>query len=298
VAPYAFPAPGPAAARRAARRRLPATIALGASLAPQGTMVKIALVVAAATVLGGVATAIVLSARGGGATGALGQLGAATSTLLAWGAGILIAVPASLHAFHDDRRNGIRALLRARGASTATYARGRVLGLAVVLLAVVGGGTLASGGAAVLLASRAGVAARALGELVASLTYAAAFAIVVSPMALAAFGTRSAGRGYLRFFAVLLVLPELLKPWTSELVPRGWGELLSVPSALSALRAAALPQAFDLARFARAGFVLAAFGALCFAYMLAELVALDAVPDGESARGESPVRIASGASQV
>jgi hypothetical protein len=74
--------------------------------------------------------------------------------------------------------------------------------------------------------------------------------------------------------------------------------LLSVPSALAALRAAVLPQAFDVARFARAGFVLAAFSALCFAYVLAEIVQLDAVADGESARGESPGRPTTGATQA
>jgi len=236
-------------------------------------MVKIALVVTALTTLGAFGAAVVLSGRGAAET--LVQLGAATSTALAWGAGILVAVPASLQALRDDRRSGVRALLIARGASTATYARGRVLGLALVLLGVVGGGTLVSGGSAFLLASRIGVAARALEGLVASLVYAAAFALVVAPMSLAALGARSRATGYARFL-VLLLLPELLKPWTSELVPAGWGELLSVPSALSALRASLPPQAFDPARLARAAFVLAGFAALCFAFVLAEIAALDA----------------------
>ena len=242
-------------------------------------MVKLALVVMGATVLGAFGAAVALSVRG--AAGALVELAAATSSTLAWGAGILVAVPASLHAFRDDRRSGVRALLVARGASAAVYARGRVIGLAIVLFAVVGGGTLVSGGAAVLLASRAGVAAHALEGLVAALVYAAAFAIVVAPMALAALGARSTGRGYARFI-VLLVVPELLKPWTSDLVPAGWGELLSVPSALAGLRGALLPQAFDVARGARAGFVLAAFAALCFAFVLAEIAGIDAEADGES----------------
>jgi hypothetical protein len=250
-------------------------------------MVKIALVVTVATVLGAFTAAIVLAGRG--ATTTLSELGAATSTALAWGAGILVAVPASLQAFREDRTNGIRALLRARGASVATYVQGRVLGLALVLFVVVGGGTLAAGGAAVLLASRAGVAARALGELVASVIYAVAFACVVAPMALAALGTRRTVRGYGRFLTIL-VAPELLKPWTSELVPKGWGELLSVPSALGALRAALVVPGFDFARLARAGFVLAAFAALCFAFVLAEVVALDADLELDAVSGDGPTR--------
>ena len=245
-------------------------------------MVKIALVVMAATTLGAFAAAVALAQRGAG--GSLPDLAAAASTTLAWGAGVLVAVPASMQAFRADRSSGVRALLRARGASTSAYARGRVLGLALVLLAVVGGGTLVSGLAAMLLATRLGVATHALQGLIASLAYAAAFAVVVAPMSLAALGTRSRGGGYLRFLA-LLVVPELLEPWTSGLVPAGWGDLLSVPSALTALRASLLPPGIDAARLARAVFVLAAFAALAYALVRAEIAALDAEPEGEPEEG-------------
>ncbi len=273
----AFPSPVPAslaesgAPSRGAARRW-AAIALGTSLAPRGAMVKIALAIAALTVLGGLGAALTLASRGAG--NALVQVSAATSTALAWGAGTLIAVPASLHAFREDRASGVRALLAARGASAATYAQGRVAGLALVLFAVVGGGTLMSGGAAFLLASRLGVAGHAFEELLGSLLYAAAFALVVAPLSLAALGARSRGGGYLVFLA-LLVLPEMIQPWTSALVPAGWGELLSVPSALGALRAALPAQALDLARLTRAAFVLAAFAALAFALVRGEIAALD-----------------------
>ncbi len=226
MAPYAFPAPGAADARRPRRPRLRAAIALGASLAPRGTMVKIALALMAVTTLGSCATAAVLSGRG--EADALVELGAATSTALAWGAGVLVAVPAASRALREDRKNGIRALLLARGASVGTYARGRVVGLALVLMGVVGGGALLGGGAAFLLASRAGVAARAFEGLLASLVYAAAFAIVVAPLALATLGAASRAGGYLRFLAVI-VGPELIAGWTAPLVPPGWREILSVP---------------------------------------------------------------------
>ena len=60
-----------------------------------------------------------------------------------------------------------------------------------------------------------------------------------------------------------------------DLPGAGWGELLSVPSALGALRAALPPETFDPGRLARAAFVLAAVAALSFAVVLAEVTALD-----------------------
>jgi hypothetical protein len=271
----AFPGPGsPAAVKRRARRIATApAIALGASLARRGTMVKLALVLMGVTTVGAVVSAIVLGGRGGGEKLAL--IGPASSTLLAWGAGVLVAVPASLEAFREDRKGGIRALLRSRGASTRGYAQGRVLGLALVLFAVVGGGTLASGGVAFLLATRVGAGARALEGLVASLVYAAAYAVVVAPMSLATLGARTRPGGFLRFGAVVLV-PLLLEPWTSSLAPTGWGDVLSVPSALAALRASLLSP--DGLKLARAAIVLIAFAAICSAVMLAEIAALDAEP--------------------
>jgi hypothetical protein len=235
-------------------------------------MVKVALAIAGLTTVASVVAALVLSARS--STDALVALGAATSTALAWGGGILAAVPASFQAFQSDRKNGLRALLLARGTTTKEYARGRVGGLALVLFAIAGGGTLVSGGAAFLLASHLGGAARALEGLGASLVYAAAFAVVVAPMSLAALGTRSRGGGYV-LLGLLLVLPEMAEPWTSALVPAGWGELLSLPSALAALRASLPPEGFDPVRLTRSAFVLAAFGALCFAFLRAEIASLD-----------------------
>jgi hypothetical protein len=249
-------------------------------------MVKIAAVVTAFVTLVGMGIAVALTGRGSGE--ALAQVGAASSTLLAWTAGILVAVPASVHAFLDDRKNGIRALLRARGASSTAYAQGRILGLAIVLFVVVGGGTLLSGGAAFLLASRMGVAVHAFGTLVASLVYSAAYALVVAPLALAALGGRFRSGGYLRLVA-LLVVPELLQPWTSGLVPAGWGGVLSVPSALGALRASLLP-GLDGAMLARSAVVLAGFAALSYAFVLAEIAAMDVEPtDPDGAAPGAPL---------
>jgi hypothetical protein len=59
-------------------------------------------------------------------------------------------------------------------------------------------------------------------------------------------------------------------PWTSGLVPAGWGELLSVPSALGALRAG-LAGPVDPWQAARAAAVLAAVAARSFANVRAEV---------------------------
>jgi hypothetical protein len=86
--------------------------------------------------------------------------------------------------------------------------------------------------------------------------YALAFAATLGPIAVAALGARSRAGGYLTLVAVL-VLPELLARWTSEVLPRGWHELTSVPAALAAVRAgvaAPVERAESLAR-ALAGLV-------------------------------------------
>jgi hypothetical protein len=118
---------------------------------------------------------------------------------------------------------------------------------------------------------------------VGSFAYALGYALVVAPMAMASLGARSRQGGFLRLWAVLL-LPVWLLPWTSGLVPAAWGDLLSVPSALSALRTSlASPGALDVGLAARSLLALAAFAALSFGVVLAELKAIDAGPDEGSA---------------
>jgi hypothetical protein len=238
-------------------------------------MVKIAAGIQVLTTLGALVVAGVLASRG--ASESLVSVAPATSTALAWGGGILLAVPASLGAFVGDRASGIRSLLRVHGASPGAYARGRVLGLALVLFLTVGSGTLIAGGAAALLASSAshqGVGPRAAQALVAALVHALAFAAVVAPLSLASLGAHARGGGYARFLA-LLIVPELLEPWTSHLVPVGWGALLSVPSALSALRSSLLPPGIDAAMLGRSVFVLTVFAATCLAIVGAEIRRID-----------------------
>jgi hypothetical protein len=256
-----------------ARARLRASIALGVALAPRGAMVKLAFGVGGIAALVAVIVAFAL-ARGPDPSPPLAQLASATSSAMAWSAGILVAFASAAQGLRRDRLEGVRALVRARGGSVATYARGRVLGLAVVLALVVGGGTLVSGVVGVLVAARLGAAGAAAQGLVAALAYGVAFAFVIAPLSFAALGARTRAQGYLGLL-LLLAVPEVLEPWSSGLVPHGWGDLLSVPSALAALRAALMPPGIDVARFARAACVLAAFAAVCFVLVRAEIARVD-----------------------
>jgi len=152
-----------------------------------------------------------------------------------------------MQAIRRDRAEGVLALARARGLGAADYLRGRVGGLVAILAISVGGGTLAAGIAAMSVAHPPLSAAR---STLGALAYALAFAATLGPVALAALGARSRGGGYAALLAVL-VLPELIAPWTSALLPHGWTELTSIPAALDAVgRGAASPHhaAMHLAR--------------------------------------------------
>jgi hypothetical protein len=258
----------------------------------RGVLARIALGVGLATVLVAIGVTLAPSVARA-AVPPLAQVSAATAKALAWGAGVLVAFAGSAQALQSDRRDGVRALLRARGVTAGEYAAGRVVGLAIVLAVVVAGGTFVVGLVAVLVAVRggAGAAGVALQGLAASVVFGVAFAGVVAPLAMAALGARSRTGGYLVLLAVLAV-PQALEPWTSLLVPRGWGDLLAVPSALAALRASLMPPGIDGARAARAACVLAAIAAACFAAVRAEIARVDAGPEddeaGRIARREAP----------
>jgi hypothetical protein len=178
--------------------------------------------------------------------------------VVAWAGGMALAFGAALRAVRLDREEGVLALVRARGATLGGYVRGRVGGLMVVLALAVGGATL--------VACLGSIAAAHGGALVArtsagAMAYALAFAVTVAPVALAALGARTRAGGYLTLVAVL-ALPELLAPWTSRLLPHGWHELTSIPSALDAVRSGVSHPVLAGAHGARAVAGLAAVVAL------------------------------------
>jgi len=202
---------------------------LGIWLAARGTLVRASLALAALGALGSIAAAAAM--RG---TASIQTLPSIASSAFAWGAGTTLAVGGALRALRYDREQGIVALVRARGVGMAAYTAGRVAGLVVVLALAVAGGTLVAGLAATAAAAHhASTVAR---SSAAALAFAFAFAVTLGPIAMATLGGRSRSGGYTWLLAVL-VLPEILAPWTRDLLPAGWGELTSIPAALEAVRA-------------------------------------------------------------
>ena len=233
-----------------APRGRPRTLALGMWLTTRGALVRASLAITALGALGSIAAA--LATRG---TPTLEELPALASMALTWGAGTTLAFGGALHALRHDRERGVVALARARGVSVARYGSGRVGGLVVVLALAMGGGTLVAGLAATAVA---GHGAHAIARAsVAAFVYALVFAVTLGPVAMAALGGRSRAGGYVTLLAVL-VIPELLAPWTGALLPRGWRELTSIPAALEAVRAGVQSAGPALLHAARAAVALVA----------------------------------------
>ena len=152
---------------------------------------------------------------------------------VAWSAGISVALGGALLALRGDLDQGVVALARTRGVGLPAYARGRIWGLTVLIAFTVGAAVLGVAFTTILEAPDRLAATR---EAAAALTYAFAFAVTMGPLAMAALGTGGRLIGYLCLLAVI-GLPELLAGWTETLLPAGWRELTSIPSALAAVAA-------------------------------------------------------------
>lgn len=173
------------------------------------------------------------------------------SGALAWGGGFLLAFAAAAHALRRDRAEGIRGLFVARTTSLRGYLLGRIGGLAVLIAIVVAGGTLLCGLAAMGAASRVVSVPRILQATGAGIAFSIAFSAVVAPLAFAALGARSRIGGYLFLIGVVMV-PELIVMGMGSALPESISDVLSIPSALSALRTSLAPGTVDLYRTARA----------------------------------------------
>jgi hypothetical protein len=229
-------------------RRRRALLVLGLARAREGILANLSLGLAGLTTLA--ALAFVPAARKAGGV-ALERLPSATSSVLAWGAGVTLAFAAAMQALRRDRTDGVRALVHGHGHDANAYLAARVAGLAALLGIVVGGGTAVVGVVSALASRGTAHALLALQGTLAGCVYAAAFSITVAPVAFAALGARSRAGGYLWLLTVL-VLPEAVSGLTGRLVPHEWSDLVSIPRALAALRAAVAPPGFDGARGARA----------------------------------------------
>jgi hypothetical protein len=233
--------------------------------AASGAMPKAAIVIAVLTTLGALAFAPSAATSGGGAE----RVAPLAAGLLAWGAGVLLCFAASMRAFDRDREDGWDALLARHGARPPAYLFARVAGLAVVTLAIVLPGTVLAGVAAALASHEGHVARDALLGTLAGSAYAAAFSLVVAPIAVATLAPRDRASGYLWLLAVL-VAPALVADWTGKLVPEAWSELVSVPGALDALRESLLQSDAELGLRAFAVLIFAAL--VAFAWARAQLL--------------------------
>lgn len=251
--------PPPGTARTADRQaRAPLTLlALGAFLARRGILARLSIGVCLLTTAGLVVLGVVMAWRGG--TSPAHDVPIVASSALAWGGGFLLAFSASVHVLRVDRASGVFGMAAGPGARLRDYLLMRVGGLAALLFGLVGGGTLLVGVVVAACVSSPGGAWRVLGTTLASIAFSAAFAAVVSPMALAALGARTRFGGYL-FLLLVLVLPELVA--ASADLPGRIRDVLSVPGALRALRSALLPSTFDALRALSALASLSVFGAL------------------------------------
>lgn len=259
--------------RRMLRSR--ALLALGVSLARRGPLAVVALAVCAFTTLIGCVVAVALGARG--ALAPIHDVPVLASGALAWGGGFLLAFSAAAHALRKDKTEGIRALVVMRAGSLRSYVVARVVGLGALVFAAVAGGTLATGVVSVLAAARVGVAARALHATGASLVFCVAFAAVIAPLAFGALGSRSRGSGYL-FLLFVVMLPELVAGVLSSVLSPSVAEVLSVPSALAALRGSLTPGSVDVARFVRALVALTVWTSAATWLVRRDVMAIEAEP--------------------
>jgi len=253
---------GARVATRAESQRL---LRVAMARATEGVMPKASIAVAILTTLGALVFAIAAGRHGSSSD----RVAPLTASLLAWGAGVLLCFAASMRAFDRDREDGWDALVARHGATRSSYLFARAIGLAIVTLEIVVPGTLLVGLAATLASRDAHAAREALSGTFAGCVYAIAFSLVVAPIALAALGARGRASGYLYLLSVL-VMPALIAPWTGQLVPDEWSELVSIPGALDALREALLGS-IDGARALRAIVVLVAVTVLATLWARAQL---------------------------
>jgi hypothetical protein len=230
------------------RPRSATLLGFGMNLARRGFLAWASIAIGILTVLGMAVVAIVLSGRG--ARPPLHTIPIVTSSMLAWGGGFTLAFAVAVHALRRDVEGGIRHMLEGRAVDLRGYLLVRVGGLAAVIGVVVAGGTLVVGLFASLLAIGSGGVGRSLQATLASVAFGLAFAAVIAPTALFALGARKRLGGYL-FLFFIVVFPELVVETVGDAIPRWLADMLTIPSALGALRGSLTPGVVDLASFAR-----------------------------------------------
>jgi len=246
----AAPAPLPDPPRPArAPVALLSLLVLGMSLARRGILPVASIAICISTTFALSLVTGVLSSRG--PQSPAHDVPLLASSALAWGGGFLLAFAAAAHALRRDRAEGIRALFVARTTSLRGYLLARVGGLAVLIALCVAGGTLVCGLVGAAGAARMGTVPRMLQATGAGVVFSLAFSAVVAPIAFAALGARSRIGGYL-FLIAVVTLPEVVVGLMGSALPETVADVLSIPSALAALRTALAPGTVDLWRAMRA----------------------------------------------
>lgn len=258
---------------REMRGRLP-LLAFGVSLARRGVLSVLSIVICALTAVGLGILAIVLAVNSDHPL--VYDVPLIASGALAWGGGFLHAFGSAAHALRKDRESGVRELVVTRTASLEGYLFARVGGLAMLLAITVGGGTLFASVVSIFSAIGTGTVGRTFHTTIAALAFSLAFSAVIAPLAYAAVGARSRVGGYL-FLIGVVVVPEIVASGLSHVLPHALTEVLSIPSALSALRSA-LADDFDFLRAIRALVALAAFTALATLLVRREAIVIEEVP--------------------
>jgi hypothetical protein len=256
------------------RRRISTVslLGLGATLARRGPLPAISLAICGLTAFVACGVAVALAGRGEGAPAYAVPIVA--SSALAWGGGFLLAFSAAASGLRRDRVEGIRDLFVARTTSVHGYLLARVGGLAALLAIVVAGGTALTGALAVFASLKVGAVPRTMQASLAAIAYGIAFALVVAPIAFAALGARSRVGGYF-YLLLILVLPEVLGSLLSKTLPTEVLEVLSIPSALAALRASIAPGTTDAFRLLRAIVALGVFDAIAYLWLRRDLARLE-----------------------
>jgi hypothetical protein len=224
-------------------------LVLGMTLARRGVLPVVSIAICVSTTIALSLIAGVLTARG--PQSPAHEVPILASSALAWGGGFLLAFAVAAHALRRDRTEGMRELFVARTTSLRGYLFARVGGLALLVALCVAGGTLVCGLVGTAGAARASGVPDMLQATLAAVVFSLAFSAVVAPVAFAALGARSRIGGYV-FLIAVITIPELIVAMMGSSLPSSVADVLSIPSALGALRTSLSPGSVDLWRTMRA----------------------------------------------
>lgn len=247
------------------------------SLARRGILPVVSIAICASTTLALALIAGVLTARGPQSPAE--DVPILASSALAWGGGFLLAFAAAAHALRRDRTEGIRDLFVARTTSLRGYLFARVGGLALLIALCVVGGTLSCGLVGIAGAARAAGVPRMLQATGAAVVFSLAFSAVVAPVAFAALGARSRLGGYV-FLIAVVTIPEAIVASMGSSLPAGVADVLSIPSALGALRTSLAPGTVDLWRTMRAIVALSLVVAFAMFLVRRDAIRVDSTEEG------------------